>query len=252
MIFSNPLIGIFQVTFVILFVIRTVRKYSSVNSRQKNVLTKIGTAFVFIAAIISILASPSSLIFFLPSMAVFLCPILLDLYLKKRLEQQCHSGLPKMIDSMILEMYRGSSFKLARSKALQYLPFESQCLVTKAFSKNSIETNEISSFLPEIVHKSVTELIKIEQSSSNQLGRLKHFRDHMYSQQDFRHKSGQALLQTRIQSLLILILYVLVLIFSLFQHPWPQLKPFFFISAAMLGTGLLSVHLITRKRKWKT
>lgn len=81
---------------------------------------------------------------------------------------------------------------------------------------------------------------------------LENFREELFLLQTFRHRSGQATLQVRMQAYICAALYVFLLVLLTHWLGWSSVQPIFFPSLILMLLGLFTLSLLGRKRKWKT
>jgi|GEM_PF-1625777 len=252
MILSSLCLSLIQIIFATWFVIRTSRKYSSTFFSEKARLTKIGTAFIVLTSVISVHFRADSFWFFIPSGAIFLFLVLFPFTLSKILEIRCHKGFYDLMPALIFEMKCGKSLTTALHLHARKLPKPFRLFIESGMENSSQEDSSPPSFLPKSVVHFVFEFQKISRQRSSQLEQLAQLQKQMRLDALLRHKSSQALLQTKIQCVFIVFIFVCVGMYGLSSYPWNRFRPFLFASAVLLASGLLLLKGLTRKRKWKT
>ena len=96
------------------------------------------------------------------------------------------------------------------------------------------------------------ELKKIDLKGHKQIEQLRALRVSLKVMQDFARKSGQALMQARIQAVVSVLMYVCMGIFSAIQFGFRERLSDYFISGAGLSLGLIWILMMGRNIKWKT
>jgi hypothetical protein len=93
--------------------------------------------------------------------------------------------------------------------------------------------------------------VQIEASGVKNLEQLGSLRRSLKIELNFRRRSGQVLLQGRIQAVVMTVLYILFFVFVSFQVSiWAHLKLICF-SAALFLLGLVSILTLGKRIKWK-
>lgn len=252
MILSSFFLMLIQIIFVTWFVIRTTRKYSSIFLSKKLAMTKIGTAFLFTTFIISWIFDASTWLFFLPSCCVTLASLSLPSVIHKYLETLCYKGFREFVDVLVLDIKCGKSIQSSFKNQLPKLNEPLRSHLQDTFSKKSFPHAKKAHFLNPILTTFLFELQKIVHLKVNQLDQLAHLQKQIRLDAVLRHKSRQAMLQTRIQAFFLFIIYFCIAFYGLKTYPWYHIKPFFISSFILMALGLLVLKIITRKRSWKT
>lgn len=252
MMLAPIILSLAQIVFVTWFVIRTSRKYSSTFSAKKNSLTKIGTTFIFLTTVISALADPASWMFFIPLVCSILISVAAPLLISKNLESLCSKGFQDFIGSVIFEMKCGKALVPSARAHLDGLPPPLRVWLTERIIDPSGPSESRTRFLPPNLKNSVLELEKIALQKTAQLDQLLHLQKQIRLDAVLRHRSRQALMQTRIQCFFIVFLFLGVAIYGWNSYPWELFRPFLGTAFILLAFGLLVLSAITRKTKWKT
>ncbi len=181
---------------------------------------------------------------YLPLILAFLLKSLLN----HRGEQKLMAQFEFFIRHLIAQIKIGLGFRPAFKSALQFLApcFQSyfkEILESIVFSKKP--SKEKSS--PILRH--LTEELKRADSSSRALPILENLRHHLHIRSVFRQKAESALLQVRIQSLVLSLLYTGLIIFVLHKYGLKHIK---ILSGSLLLfiTGLLLLLKCGRKIRW--
>lgn len=252
MILSSLLLSLIQVLFVTWFVIRTIRKYSSVFLLKKSALTKIGTGLLCITFTFSLSFDPHSPLFFTPSAFVFLLMFALPFVITRALENRCQNGFQRFIDGVVLDMKCGKSLLSAFKQQSSKLPDNLNAFLQDRLLKDGSNHTVSPALSLKSVSIYISEFQKIASQNARQLDRLVHLQKQMRLDALLRHRSSQALLQTKIQCTFLTFIYFCVSLYGLKTYHWTDFKPFFLTSLVLLAFGLLLLVLLTRKKNWKT
>ncbi len=181
--------------------------------------------------------------------AIFLTPLVLDLVIFYRRARYFRQEIVSFLDGMLLQMRLGRSFKEALQNNLAGRPlwFEKEfrlfldALVLK------------QSFSGVIGDKTLfVELEQVATASVKQIERLKSLRRKLKIEDDFRQKSSKALLQVRMQSVLLSLMYVPLVLFQIFRGALQQAPMVLLTSSALFIAGSLWIASAGRRYKWKT
>lgn len=252
MILSSFLLSIIQFVFTTWFVIRTTRKYSSIFLSSKSSLTKNGTAFLCLTLIFSHSFEASSFLFFLPSAVAFVLFLILPIAFTRALKIRSSKGFQSFVEGVVLDMKCGKSLLSASRSSLSKLPQPFADFVSQKLFDPRKSPSLYLDFLSIETEKYVLDFQKIAFHNARQLDQLTHLQKQMRLDALLRHRSSQALLQTNIQCVFLVLIYICVVIYGLKTYPTHTFKPFFIASFVLLALGLLILLHVSRKRRWKT
>src|SRR5690606_19255086 len=97
----------------------------------------------------------------------------------------------------------------------------------------------------------VEEFRKIDANSHNSLQRLLSFRHKLRTESDYRRRSGQVVLQIRVQAGILVALYFATAVFVFLQTPASNLGMEILLSFFLFFVGTAIVFLYGRSYKWK-
>ena len=168
-------------------------------------------------------------------------------FIERRQIDALKREVPGFLDRWILNMKLGSSLSAARTAALQ----ESHTRV-----RSLIEPLFMSQAPPSRVHlildeKVLPELLELSHSPHSALARLENAREWMRKSDEFRRKSGQAVRQTTIQALVLLILLFALAVFTVQRHGWRRNSDLIKASFVLSGLGIFTMRHLAGKRRWK-
>lgn len=188
-----------------------------------------------------------------PSFSLFLFgfPLILLLFLfvflKKREERDLLYKLHSLLIPLESQMKLGSSVVNAWQKSLEEL--KSQKAKDKAKKITDILKFQNEFYSPDKeIENFIRDLITIHQSAQP-LQRLKHLQRKIKVEQSFRIKSKRALLQIRIQSIILSLFYFGLLTWTITAHG-NQYIHLILVSFLFFCTGLLWIFKTGRKMKW--
>lgn len=222
------------------------------NLLSKSEMTKIGTAFLVVAisfiAIVPRARIALWIAIFLPlSMMAFSLVVLVKTRAKRFRERFLET-----LTLILLKMKSGKSFRQALAESVDESDRSHRTKLGEianvvAFSQQ----DEVASISDEFVREVVVEFKRVDQSPHSAIRRLTVFRDKLRIEDDFRHRSGQALAQIRAQSFVMSGLYLAVLLFTLHRFGWRKNSDVFLASFALFACGAIWIWFGGRRMKWK-
>ena len=184
------------------------------------------------------------LIFFLLPL-IFL--LFLLIFLRKREEINLLSQLISLLIPLEARMKLGLSFINAWQKGLEELKLErTRVKIQKVTEILKFQTN--FSYPDKEIENFIKDLMIIHQSS-NPLKRLKHLKRKIKIEQSFHIKSKRALLQVRIQSIVLCVFYFGLLAWTIIAYG-SKYTQLIVISFLLFFIGLFWIFKIGRKMKW--
>lgn len=185
---------------------------------------------------------------FLLSISIFLTPLIIprvQLLLQRR---YLSLHFVSILDEIILEMRMGRSFRESFQKCSVSRPD----WMRKQFDELLTALAYRQAFsAPAISEQMVNELREVFGASMKQLERLKSLRRRLKIEMDFRQKSRRALVQVRMQSAILSLLFVPLLVFQLLSRPWDSQGHIILVSCLLFAVGTWWISLAGRKYKWK-
>ena len=233
--------------FVCRIQLRRIQKTKLLDER----LTKIGT--------VTCLLLPALLFFPIPLVLYF--PILLvhHIFVSSLSKIFEHMKLAKAqlvclsaITKIILYMQIGSSLRSALDKLVQnerdhYWKIQWQQIAEiVAFSPQEL------SFKSQFLRRFAKDLVCADQLSFQQRDQLIEIRALYRKESDFRRRSGQALLQLRMQAIILFGLHLAVTAFMIHQFGWLKHQIVFVSSFILMLSGLIVLLKMGKSKSWKT
>lgn len=243
------LIFFLQTLLGILFVIRTSQFFRARALLSTALVTKAGTIFVCTALFGAIFCRENVSAAVLTTCANLFCAFATLFWCERRQFDALKEEIPYFLDRWILNLRLGLAPLSARERALCDHSENFQALLRPLFTSSNVRFVRISHTLlpPEVS----CELDCIQHESHSALTRLEALRDSLRKAAVFRRKSGQAVQQTQIQALLMMILLLALTAFTLQRYGWRRVSDLVFTSILLSALGVLTMHLIARKSRWK-
>lgn len=168
-------------------------------------------------------------------------------YLEQKM--QCHFS--HILNILVLKMRSGHSFL----SAFQSICKQSDTLIQKKIRNiaslleywNENQVKALKGFDLEIVLR----LHEIMQSSSHRLNQVIHLRNEMRMRNEFRKQSMQAALQTRLQNLLLIGIYIVTILLMSNTYGFDVVKLWLFLSLPPMILGTYILMSIPKRFKWK-
>ena len=199
------------------------------------------------------LISQMPISFFFFKILLLYIPLIFSFFLQSTLifiwQQQCYVQFEFFLNVLIAQIKIGIGFRPAFKIAAYSLPqryFQNyfiEILDTMTFSNTHRKL-----FLSPLLQQMIEELKRAD-SSSQCLEHLKNLRHHIHIRSIFRKKVQSTLLQIRIQSLVLLILYFGLFIFIFNKTGLKYIKTLL-LSLFLFLTGLLVLSQLGKKIKW--
>jgi len=227
--------------------LRLIRKFRSRALISSQHLTKIGTGSC-VSINFALFFFASDLFFSIIALMCALGVTYSTLWFCERRQIDALKGeVPGFLDRWILNMKLGNSLSAARTAALLEVNERANALLSPLFLNNS-RLKRAHLILDE---KVLPELIELSHSPHSALQRLESARDWMRKSDEFRRKSGQAVRQTRIQSIVLLFLLIALAIFTVQRHGWRRHSDLVTASFLLSGLGIFTMQHFARKTRWK-
>ena len=234
-----------------IFVFQTLQKLCEKYKLQKLALTKFGTIVFGAHYIISFLVRQN----FVAQLAWIIALILLlqfcDAILKNRLLSIFRGEIIFLIDEIIILMRSGHSFRnslemyiLAHQGFVKYQTQE----ILNIILAGSVPINLRS---PRFIQEILKEFMLIDQNPHKAVDQLKQFRKKLKLEADFRRRSVIASMQTKIQSIVLSILYVSLMSFVIHQYGFQRNATLILISNVLFLIGMVWIFNTGRRIQWK-
>ena len=236
-----------QTLFGNLFVFRTLMIFHHRGLISEDCVTKTGTVFMSAMVLLQIAHIFSASTQLLLSITLALTPFFILVLSEKRQTNYLQARFLIFIDHWILNMHLGNSILSARDKALH-----EESKIFRTLMQPLFQTQTPSRHLHLFLSPSVAlELSQISGATHSACARLEKLRDLLQQTSEFRHRSGQATLQTGIQAAVMLLLLFALIIFSIHRYGWTRCGDLVLGSSLLSVTGVFLMLRLARKTKWK-
>lgn len=185
---------------------------------------------------------------FLCTMFIFLTPMIISQGQQLHRRHYLGTNFVSILDEIILEMRMGRSFRESFQKSSLGQPkwvrklFDE--LLTAFVLRQAISAREIDDGM-------IADLREVFLSSLKQLDRLRSLRRRLKIERDFRQKSRKALVQVRMQSLILSLLFVPLLIYQLLNRAWAEQKIIVIVAITLFISGAWWIIWAGRRYQWK-
>lgn len=160
-----------------------------------------------------------------------------------------HEFIP-ILDRLIISMSTGKSFKQSFLESIKTVKPEFHQIIIQTYNK--LNEMQLSYVRPQSsIENFIQELIFIEKNQSKCLEKAKTYRRKLQIIKNFRRKSGQVRVQSQVQSLVMLFLYLGLLMYIQFEFGISKHLSLVMISIVFFTVGLFGVLNIGRRMKWK-
>lgn len=221
------------------------------NLVSKSEMTKIGTLY-FVSVSLVILFLPHSLFVLIAASFTSLCLLITALislvHFRAKTFRDQFIGVLSLI---LLKMKSGKAFRQSLLETVEESAPTTRLKLAEivnvvSFSQQN-KTRVFDFFLAEVID----ELNQVDQTPHSAIQRLTVFRDRLQIENDFRHKSGQAMAQSRAQSLIMSILYVILLSFVIRQFGFRGNERTIVYSGTLFVIGSIWIWSGGKGFKWK-
>ena len=173
-------------------------------------------------------------------------PHILRILLLKRLR----SSLIPLLDSVILGLQSGKSFRLSLQSAVDMQSGWVRLQLMELFESIYVAKNVIAMKSP-LLKDFQAELAEIDRSQVRCVEQVRALRRHLKMQEDFRRRSGQVTQQIKMQAIIVTVLFCGLLSFVILQFGFKQNQTLILTSALVFISGLIGIFLMGRRLKWK-
>ena len=236
--FAQTLLGI-------LFVIRTNQIFRARALISAQLAMKTGTIFVCLSLFATILCANSVVLASLATCANVFCSFATLFLFERRQIDALQAEIPWFLDRWILNLRLGAAPVGARDRALLEQSENFRALLQPIFSSSTLRGRH--SLLPDAV---MGEIERAQLEPHTALIRLEALRDNLRKAAGFRRKSGQAVRQTHIQSIAMILLTLALAAFTLQRYGW-RVVDLTTTAIALSCLGAVGMHFVARKTRWK-
>ncbi len=238
------------ISFVIFFVglefgFRILRGENENLRAQSATLTKIGTVFVLVQIFFAILLKSNHFLIFFAQIGLvctYLARIFFENWQNQRRERESSFDF---LNQIIIRMRSGESFRSSAHHLIQQHSCWSKWSAAVLFQPqkkfHSVWQEE---------HLLYREFLNIHQHPHQALPRLLALREQLSKLSDFRRRSGQVLMQIRMQAVVLLVMQIALSIFVIWKWGLKNQVGLLILASVLHALGLLTLALMGRKVKW--
>lgn len=234
----------------ICFFISNLNKIRQKQLIRRTTLTKIGTLYVFYLIFLSFLRPTTHLSVLLTLHTPCFCLLFFEFSLKKYRIYLLKQQICGFLSLILLKMHAGHSFR----DSLRLANHENDPFTQRKLQK-LIEYVVFSQQKVSQSHKFLDDLAKqlrnIDEQGHSILQSVHNLRKKYEIEDEFRHRSKQALYQTRTQSLIITGLYLASIYFTVNRYPFDMIIDVLMISLCLFSLGFIGTLFLGRNIRWK-
>lgn len=234
--------------FGIVFVIRILGFFRHRNLISENFLTKIGTIFVLVQICLAIFNhSTPVLVFICHSFSVLALWLVLFLIERRQIDGLRQQMAP-FLDRWLLNMKMGMSVTRAAENALLRSSIYFSRAMQAVFESNAPISPHFRHFFLEF--SVLQTLISIYRSNSNAYTRLSLLRSDVRESENFRHKSGRAVIQTRTQAIVMLFLQIAISIYVARSYGFIKNSDFILGGGGLAVSSFWLMRIFAKRIRW--
>lgn len=217
----------------------------------KTVMTKIGTFYVIAVLIILLM---SEMTFMKITLLLVAMPLLVRLLghwlLNTVISMRLRKDIEIFMARLHLNMRSGVSFRQSFQQIMESDRRFAHQLWKEIFNSVVFSQQKRIICRQSFVTEFVKELKNVDENSHSSLKRVEHLRQFLKIQSDFRRRSGQAMMQSRVQALVMAALYIAV--FGFYLHRGFPEGFHLMIGASLLffTAGFIMQWMLGRKINW--
>ncbi len=197
---------------------------------------------------VSLNSSPATLWLFIGIILIslkFFAPIL-RFFLVRGLS----SALIPLLDSVILGLQSGKSFRISLNAAIENQSGWRRNQFREIY--NSLITAEnVIAVKSALLRDLQAELAEIDRSQNRIVDQVKALRRHLKLQENFRRRSGQVTQQIKMQAIIVTALFIALLSFVIVQFGFFEHRLLILASVLIFFVGLFWIFNVGRRMKWK-
>jgi Flp pilus assembly protein TadB len=182
------------------------------------------------------------------SVGIAITPSVMLWYLERRKIKELIDQTPRFLDRWILNLSVGKAFRSSWENALSSESEQFQSMFRPLFETNANPSRRPHEVLPPLI---ADEIVRIQDQPHLAVARIDSLRRMLKKSSEFRRKSGQAVSQASIQSLLLLFLHFALITFVVHRHGWREVMDLVIASTILAGAGNLLIYRLARKNKWR-
>lgn len=166
------------------------------------------------------------------------------------LMQKLRKSLIPLLDSVILGLQTGKSFRFSLQQAIENQQGWIRHQLQEVFDSLSMSENVIAA-KSALIKDFQSEILQIDRSNVRCLEQVRALRRRYKMQEEFRRRSGQITQQIKMQAIIVTALFLALLIFVIAQFGFHAHRFLIFSSTMIFFGGLLWIFFMGRRMKWK-
>ncbi|XGC80776.1 hypothetical protein ACES2L_15740 [Bdellovibrio bacteriovorus] len=173
-------------------------------------------------------------------------PDILRFFLLRRLR----SALIPLLDSVILSLQTGKSFRISLLSAIEIQDGWIRHQMMEMYESLAMSENVIavkSALLKDLRQ----EILEIDRSGTRCVEQVRALRRELKMLEDFRRRSGQVTQQLKMQAIIVTVLFLALITFVITQFGFHQHRFLILFSALIFSGGLIFIFSVGRRMKWK-
>ena len=236
------------------FVLRICFVYQSKKLITSQRMTKIGTFYFFAFLFLYFYFFSDAFLFFVSSFLLILCfPVGFAVNMKCR-QRQFHSEFLSFISLILISMKKGDSYSRSVQVSLQSRRWKQRSLLESVFEDVTFSQQKSSISLPsfaKLLMELQRELMGVRSNQHMAIERVTRVRERFRQRIIFRQKSMQIWSHFGFQAGLLSLIYGGILTYVIFEMGFVAHRSVIFLSLSLYISGILSLILIARGKKWR-
>jgi Flp pilus assembly protein TadB len=183
-------------------------------------------------------------------LAVFLLPGVLFQLQELRRKVDFERNILSFLDSLIVRLRAGQSLKVSVQELGQNFKGPSRFYFQEIGSLLSFSAAERKPSKDRLFDETARELIDVHKTTHRSVEKLKAFRRKVKTEQEFRQKSRQMTLQVKAQSFILSLLFVTLVLYTMFSYDFIEIQKVLCVSLGLFGFGLVVSFRVLGRFKW--
>lgn len=214
-------------------------------------MTKNGTFILILIFILVFLFHKNDFLVILLFYLSLFSKFIVEHIIRKQKKQRFKIKTVSFLTKLILKMHGGGSFRSSFHSILLEERGEFARRMQKIWNVVAFSQQNNDLLKSTDIKNLVEELRSIDQCNHNVIQQLIFLKNKRQLEVNFRRRSGQILVQTRFQSILMFVIYLAVMIFVVSEYGFLKNLKLFLTSGLLFLTGIFFVLALGRKIKWK-
>ena len=183
--------------------------------------------------------------------SLFAVLVVIQRFQKWRASKKLPNEIIFLLNLFVLQMRSGKSISSVAQGVLKKHSEQLSNNVQDVLKAVAFSQHEAANFSAPVLRRFQDAIFLAEKERHLACLHLENLREEFSLLQHFRHRSGQATLQARMQSYICVGLYMFLLFLLSSWLGWQGVKPFFLPSLFLMLLGWAGLHWVGRKKHWK-